>query len=252
MLIAPPLSFRFLRLGFVAFAVGLLLFKYTNMVSFSCDGCGDVIKKPKVRIPRVPARTHLFFPQLTQHLQRCRSARSVSCIDCHTVFTDDNGYNTHTTCISEAEKYQGTAVVCSFYLHMHTHWIANQRTRTCVLSHIRVGALYRPKKGANNSNNNNNNKTNTPTKNITEQQSAPATPATPTADKKAETESNGSSSKKRKTVEETENDSNNNDSNINNNNDNAEDEDPNNLTVSQKFKLKKILRRAFKVLLLFL
>ncbi len=58
------------------------------MVSFSCDLCTDVIKKPK----------------LAQHLYRCPNA-SFTCIDCSTTFTG-NSYSSHTSCISEAEKYQ--------------------------------------------------------------------------------------------------------------------------------------------------
>ncbi|KAI7859940.1 hypothetical protein BDC45DRAFT_530396 [Circinella umbellata] len=79
------------------------------MVSFQCDFCGDVVKKPK----------------LDQHRNRCHS--TFTCIDCSTTF-QDTSYKSHTSCISEAEKYQG--------------------------------ALYKGKKGNKNNNNNgqNNNK----------------------------------------------------------------------------------------------
>ncbi|KAI7872117.1 hypothetical protein BDF14DRAFT_1756713 [Spinellus fusiger] len=57
------------------------------MVSFQCDGCSDVVKKPK----------------LNQHGQRCRA--TFTCIDCSTTFQGYD-YQSHTSCISEAEKYQ--------------------------------------------------------------------------------------------------------------------------------------------------
>eukprot|EP01116_Phalansterium_solitarium_P011596 TRINITY_DN27325_c0_g1_i1.p1 TRINITY_DN27325_c0_g1~~TRINITY_DN27325_c0_g1_i1.p1 ORF type:complete len:231 (+),score=29.81 TRINITY_DN27325_c0_g1_i1:120-812(+) len=59
------------------------------MVSFSCDNCGEVVKKPKVQ----------------GHFAGCRP-RSMSCIDCSKTF-DSYSISSHSTCISEAEKYQG-------------------------------------------------------------------------------------------------------------------------------------------------
>ncbi|KAJ3288688.1 hypothetical protein HDU79_004647 [Rhizoclosmatium sp. JEL0117] len=58
------------------------------MVSFVCESCQETIKKPK----------------LDQHKQRCYYAQ-FTCIDCSTTF-QGNDYKTHTSCISEAEKYQ--------------------------------------------------------------------------------------------------------------------------------------------------
>ncbi|RSH88074.1 uncharacterized protein EHS24_000601 [Apiotrichum porosum] len=58
------------------------------MVSFQCDGCADTVKKPA----------------LDKHRQRCWA--SFSCIDCSTTFHNQD-YKSHTSCISEAEKYQG-------------------------------------------------------------------------------------------------------------------------------------------------
>ncbi|KAI3654849.1 hypothetical protein MP228_000229 [Amoeboaphelidium protococcarum] len=58
------------------------------MVSFVCNQCQETIKKPK----------------LDQHAQRCRGA-TFSCIDCSTDFYGTE-YRNHTSCISEAEKYQ--------------------------------------------------------------------------------------------------------------------------------------------------
>ncbi|OCF35456.1 hypothetical protein I317_04972 [Kwoniella heveanensis CBS 569] len=59
------------------------------MVSFQCDGCADTVKKPK----------------LDQHRSRCHS--SFTCLDCSTTFRNPSEYKGHTTCVSEAEKYQG-------------------------------------------------------------------------------------------------------------------------------------------------
>merc|ERR1711939_798257 len=59
-----------------------------SMVSFQCEGCGDTLKKPK----------------LDQHKRQCQWAQ-FTCIDCNTTFQGDQ-YRSHTSCISEAEKYQ--------------------------------------------------------------------------------------------------------------------------------------------------
>ncbi|KAF9923602.1 hypothetical protein FBU30_006378 [Linnemannia zychae] len=58
------------------------------MVSFVCDTCQETIKKPK----------------LDQHFNRCPYAQ-FSCIDCSVSFQGTE-YRSHTSCISEAEKYQ--------------------------------------------------------------------------------------------------------------------------------------------------
>lgn len=59
------------------------------MVVFSCDGCGEVLKKN----------------QVDAHAGRCRSCASVSCADCAVSFYGDD-YRSHTTCITEAERYE--------------------------------------------------------------------------------------------------------------------------------------------------
>jgi len=59
-------------------------------VSFYCDLCGDTIKKTKI----------------PNHLVRCHT-QLLRCIDCLASF-NNKSYNTHTSCISEAEKYQKT------------------------------------------------------------------------------------------------------------------------------------------------
>lgn len=43
-------------------------------------------------------------PKLDTHRGRCHS--SFDCIDCHTTFNNAGEYKGHTSCISEAEKYQ--------------------------------------------------------------------------------------------------------------------------------------------------
>ncbi|KAK4136736.1 hypothetical protein BT67DRAFT_439741 [Trichocladium antarcticum] len=59
------------------------------MVSFSCEACGDVLTKKK----------------LDQHRNRCRGA-TFTCIDCMVYFPGAE-YRTHTSCMSEEQKYQG-------------------------------------------------------------------------------------------------------------------------------------------------
>ncbi|KAJ2960021.1 hypothetical protein NQZ79_g4635 [Umbelopsis isabellina] len=61
--------------------------KYAVTLSFQCDACCDVVKKPK----------------LDQHRQRCWA--TFTCIDCSTTFQNQD-YKSHTSCISEAEKYE--------------------------------------------------------------------------------------------------------------------------------------------------
>ncbi|GAA94200.1 uncharacterized protein L969DRAFT_16421 [Mixia osmundae IAM 14324] len=58
------------------------------MVSFSCEGCGDVITKPKLKT----------------HFPRCKAP--VTCIDCNKTFDSPAQFSPHTSCISEAEKYE--------------------------------------------------------------------------------------------------------------------------------------------------
>ncbi|TFK21885.1 hypothetical protein FA15DRAFT_62140 [Coprinopsis marcescibilis] len=60
------------------------------MVSFNCHVCGDVVKKPK----------------LDQHGARCHGG--FDCIDCSKTFNSPAEWKGHTSCISEAEKYQKT------------------------------------------------------------------------------------------------------------------------------------------------
>ncbi|KAJ5902243.1 hypothetical protein N7495_002771 [Penicillium taxi] len=59
------------------------------MVSFQCEGCGDVLTKKK----------------LDPHRGQCRGA-SYTCIDCMVHFNGTE-YRSHTSCMTEAQKYQG-------------------------------------------------------------------------------------------------------------------------------------------------
>ncbi|CEG40774.1 Cell growth-regulating nucleolar protein [Plasmopara halstedii] len=61
------------------------------MVFFVCEGCNETLKKNKV----------------DAHAGRCRNCWAVSCVDCSIVF-EGNDYAAHTSCISEAEKYEKT------------------------------------------------------------------------------------------------------------------------------------------------
>jgi cell growth-regulating nucleolar protein len=58
------------------------------MPSFVCDFCQETLKKQK----------------LEQHRYHCKRA-TYSCIDCGVSFRDES-YQAHTSCITEAEKYQ--------------------------------------------------------------------------------------------------------------------------------------------------
>lgn len=61
------------------------------MVSFICNVCGQTVRKAQVE----------------RHYQNdCRNCEVLSCIDCGRDFHGDE-YASHTSCISEAEKYQG-------------------------------------------------------------------------------------------------------------------------------------------------
>ncbi|RDA92636.1 hypothetical protein CP533_1463 [Ophiocordyceps camponoti-saundersi (nom. inval.)] len=59
------------------------------MVSFSCEACGDVLAKKKLDL----------------HRNRCHGA-SFTCLDCMVHFTGFE-YRSHTSCITEDQKYQG-------------------------------------------------------------------------------------------------------------------------------------------------
>lgn len=58
------------------------------MVFFTCSGCGESLKKNKVE----------------KHFAICRSCEYLTCIDCSKDFYGEE-YNSHTSCISEVEKY---------------------------------------------------------------------------------------------------------------------------------------------------
>ncbi|XP_077051825.1 cell growth-regulating nucleolar protein [Siphateles boraxobius] len=60
------------------------------MVFFTCDACGESLKKAQVE----------------KHLLKCHSCRVLSCIDCGNDFRGDD-YKNHNKCISEDQKYGG-------------------------------------------------------------------------------------------------------------------------------------------------
>lgn len=60
------------------------------MVFFICDVCQETLKKNAV----------------DKHCTRCRDCWYLSCVDCGKVFAGEE-FRSHTSCISEAEKYQG-------------------------------------------------------------------------------------------------------------------------------------------------
>jgi len=60
------------------------------MVYFTCQGCGEPVKKPQVE----------------KHKQQCRRSRILTCIDCSVDFADHE-YQTHTSCVTEDKKYGG-------------------------------------------------------------------------------------------------------------------------------------------------
>ncbi|KPI90708.1 putative Zinc-finger containing protein [Leptomonas seymouri] len=59
------------------------------MVSFTCNNCQDVVKKPKVQSHASSCGTHSF-----------------ACVDCMRVF-DLETIKAHTSCVTEEDKYQG-------------------------------------------------------------------------------------------------------------------------------------------------
>ncbi|TRY83280.1 hypothetical protein DNTS_000572 [Danionella cerebrum] len=61
-----------------------------RMVFFTCDSCGESLKKAQVE----------------KHLLRCHSCSVLSCIDCGKDFCGD-AYKSHIRCISEDQKYGG-------------------------------------------------------------------------------------------------------------------------------------------------
>lgn len=61
------------------------------MVTFMCDACGISVRKNQVE---------------KHYMNQCRNCTVLSCIDCGKDFPGD-AYKVHTSCISEAEKYQG-------------------------------------------------------------------------------------------------------------------------------------------------
>ncbi len=61
------------------------------MVFFVCNGCNESLKKN----------------QVDRHASRCRDCWAVTCVDCSVTFPG-NEYASHTSCVSEAQKYEGS------------------------------------------------------------------------------------------------------------------------------------------------
>lgn len=71
----------------------LLIFHFliAIMVSFNCNRCQDVVKKPKV----------------PTHAMGCGGSNALfTCVDCMVTF-DMNSVKNHTSCVTETDKYQG-------------------------------------------------------------------------------------------------------------------------------------------------
>lgn len=60
------------------------------MVFFVCEHCNATLKKN----------------QVDKHVGQCRNCWGVTCVDCSVTFTGDD-FRAHTSCISEAQKYEG-------------------------------------------------------------------------------------------------------------------------------------------------
>ena len=107
------------------------------MVFFSCDGCGEALKKNQVRnisdfLPNFSFSSKhtsrialIFISQVEKHSFRCRSD-AYSCIDCQVIFTwvysiffsknwifyfSRITYAQHVKCITENQKYGGSGYV---------------------------------------------------------------------------------------------------------------------------------------------
>lgn len=61
-----------------------------SMPVFICEACNETLKKNKV----------------DEHSWKCRGCWILSCMDCNKRF-EGEAYKEHTTCVTEAERYQG-------------------------------------------------------------------------------------------------------------------------------------------------
>ncbi|KAK5076071.1 hypothetical protein LTR64_008485 [Lithohypha guttulata] len=87
------------------------------MVSFQCEGCGDVQTKKK----------------LDSHRNQCHAP--FTCIDCMTTF-QGTGYRAHTSCMTEAQKYEG-------HLYREKPTKASKRKSVSILEPNENNALVR-------------------------------------------------------------------------------------------------------------
>uniref|UniRef100_M4B9V3 Zinc finger C2H2 LYAR-type domain-containing protein n=1 Tax=Hyaloperonospora arabidopsidis (strain Emoy2) TaxID=559515 RepID=M4B9V3_HYAAE len=91
------------------------------MVFFVCEGCNETVKKNKVDM----------------HASRCRNCWAVSCVDCSVVF-EGNDYAAHTSCMSEAEKYEKSLFTGNKHKQQHNtkqtpqeRWMEIVQSTTC-------------------------------------------------------------------------------------------------------------------------
>lgn len=61
------------------------------MVFFVCESCNESLKKN----------------QVSSHANRCKNCAAVTCVDCNVTFWGDD-FMKHTSCVSEAERYEGS------------------------------------------------------------------------------------------------------------------------------------------------
>ena len=101
-----------------------------KMVSFICNACGQTVKKAQVE----------------RHYQNdCRNCDVLSCIDCGKDFHGDE-YVAHTSCITEAEKYQGKLYKPKDKQnkgeHKQQEWLKVIKSSYNVVFRIQLGALF--------------------------------------------------------------------------------------------------------------
>ena len=70
-------------------AVYIVCIFRSKMVYFTCDACGEQLKKPSVE---------------KHYTQKCRDCYKLTCIDCLKDFYGEE-YQAHTSCMSEDQRY---------------------------------------------------------------------------------------------------------------------------------------------------
>lgn len=81
------------------------------MVFFSCDKCGESVKKQQVCALLLSLINYdQICEQVDKHRTRCGWNTVFHCLDCQKGFAGDE-YKAHIKCISEAQKYGGAGFV---------------------------------------------------------------------------------------------------------------------------------------------